>query len=203
MLEGKYFRNVDMGMPFLCCVLEICLQLGHDAPLKTIQVAYNELLSTALKKSNGISTREVSERTAAILSEQVLVLKECVYRSCSQNQTPLTKSLKYHLLHRASFDICTFGSLVAVGAGLYEYSNIIVKNMYRVSSKRRETSMDETVKRHSAEISRIVYKDVQGSMENYGDIVIGVPQAPRRVIWGEGRPEISEVESIVHFHGGH
>ena len=84
MLEGKYFRNVDKVMPFLFCVLYICLQRGHDAKMKTLQVAYNELLSTALKKPNGIATREVSERTAEIFSEQVRVFKEFVYRFCNQ-----------------------------------------------------------------------------------------------------------------------
>ena len=89
--------------------------------------------------------------------------------------------MKYHLLENASSDICTFGSLVAVGAGPYVYSNIIFKNMYRASSKRLGTSMDETVKRYSDEISRNVYEAVPGSMENSGDIVIGVPQTSRRV----------------------
>ena len=132
MLEGKYFRKVEKVMPFLCYVLDIFLR-DHDAPLTTIQVAYNELLSTALKKPNDIETREVSDQTAAIFSEQVRVLKESVYRFCSQDQNPLTNRLKYHLLEITSSDICTFGSLVAVGAGPYEYSNIIFKNMYRES----------------------------------------------------------------------
>ena len=57
MLEGTYFCIVDKVMPFLCCVLDICLQRGQDDPLKTIQSAYNELLSTALNKPNGIATR--------------------------------------------------------------------------------------------------------------------------------------------------
>ena len=63
--------------------------------------------------------------------------------------------------------------------------------------------MDETVKRYSTEISRSLYEAVPGSMENSGDIAIGVPQASRRVIWKVGCREISEVENIVHFHGGH
>ena len=63
--------------------------------------------------------------------------------------------------------------------------------------------MDETVKRYSAEISRKYYEAVPETMENSGDIFIGVPQASRRVLWRKGRPEISEVEIIVHFNGGH
>ena len=51
MLEGKYFRNVDNVMPLPFCVLDIFLQRGHDAPLTTIQVSYNELLSSTLKKT--------------------------------------------------------------------------------------------------------------------------------------------------------
>ena len=81
-LEGKYLRNVDKVMPFLCCVLDIYLQRSQDAPLTTIQVAYNELLSTVLNKPNGIATREGSEQTAEIFSEQVHVLKEYFYRFC-------------------------------------------------------------------------------------------------------------------------
>ena len=63
--------------------------------------------------------------------------------------------------------------------------------------------MDETVKRYSDEISRNVYEAVPGSMENSGDIVIGVPQTSRLVFWREGLLEICEVKRIVHFHGGH
>ena len=54
MLEGKYFHNVDKFMPFLCRVLNICLQRGHDAPLATIQVSCNELLSTARKDEKAL-----------------------------------------------------------------------------------------------------------------------------------------------------
>ena len=75
MLEGKYFRNVEKVMPLLYYVLDICVQRRHYAPLTTIQVAYNEILSTALSKPNGIATREGSEKTAAIFSEQARVLK--------------------------------------------------------------------------------------------------------------------------------
>ena len=63
--------------------------------------------------------------------------------------------------------------------------------------------MDETVKRYSTEISRNVYEYVPGSMENSGDVVIGVPQASRRILWREGRPEVYKVGSIVNFHGRH
>ena len=63
--------------------------------------------------------------------------------------------------------------------------------------------MDDTIKRYSAEIRQTVYESVLGSIENSGDIFICVPQASRRVLWIEWRPEISEVEIIVKFHGGH
>ena len=53
-------------------------------------------------------------------------------------------------------------------------------------------------------ISTEMFMKLYQEVWNLPDIFcIGVPQASRRVLRPEGRPEISEVESILHFHGGY
>ena len=69
------------------------------------------------------------------------------------------KTSKLHLLDHFASDIRAMGSLQHCDAGVFEYSHLLFKKSYRQTSKRRGTTMEETVKRighnRNIEIARV------------------------------------------------
>lgn len=54
-------------------------------------------------------------------------------------------TLKFHLLDHIGADIRRMGALQFCDAGIYEHSHVRFKNMYRGTSKRRDSVMEETI----------------------------------------------------------
>ena len=74
------------------------------------------------------------------------------------------RTLKFHLLSHLAEDVKKFGGLHNINAGVYEHAYLRFKDAYRRTSKRRNTAIEETIRRlETSEIIRKASERVLGS----------------------------------------
>lgn len=56
-------------------------------------------------------------------------------------------TLNWHMLEHVGTDIKRMGEIQFIDVYLYEYSHLLLKNMFRTTSRRSKTAMMETIKR--------------------------------------------------------
>jgi len=157
MLEGKYFRNLDIVFPMLCSTMDKLFGKGDEAPFTKIHTTYTDIVLECVRGPSGVGEQEYAENIA----QNVHHFKNMVQTYISHLEPKLLRMLKYHLFDHVHEDVTAFGDLRRICAAVMEYSHVLFKRSYARTSKRKRTALGETIAHYEYDVGEL-------STEKYG-----------------------------------
>lgn len=143
MLEAKNYRHVDYVFPFVAAFIDrICGE--RDNLTTAISVLYIDLVNWVLERpcQKPWTCSEVDKLQKFVHSFQRLVVNHF-----GEHQPSKFCTEKFHALSHLADDIRRFGDIRMLSVGFYENRHVTFKQEYERTSRRRENTMEECVRR--------------------------------------------------------
>lgn len=143
MLEAKDLKNLDNVSPFLGALIDRICGLDY-APVTTVFTLYVDIMHMVCghNKNNRWNEEEISR-----LQENIGIFMHEGVALFGSTQASNIGTVKWHMLNHVCEDIRRIGSLSLIDAGLYEYAHKFFKAVYKTTSGRKHSAMDETIKK--------------------------------------------------------
>lgn len=152
MLEGKDYYAVDMVFPFVAAFIDRSLGFEEKCELTRMNVLYIEIINKVLVDHRD---RRWREGELLRLRGEIREFKSVVEGAFASHCPSGLYTLKYHLLDHLVEDLERFGSISFMDAGPFEHFNVVIKQSYRMTSRRLTTRMDETVQRMGSAVDNV------------------------------------------------
>lgn len=141
MIEARDHDCIDMVMPFIAGMVDRCCDLT-EAPVTSAFVNFVDLHQTLFQYNEH---RGWSRKQLLSLSIDIKNFQKAALNAFSTYQPSNMRTCKWHALDHLVDDLRDIGNISALHAGLYESTHRIFKALYRKSSKRSASAMEETV----------------------------------------------------------
>ncbi len=143
MLEGKDYRNLDYVYPFVMAYVDRITNCINNG-LTEVNTIYSDILYTLY---HTITVRGLTPHISSNLQSLIKTFKSKCVNLFSPFVDKGLFSLKFHLLDHLMEDLRKYGNLDFLDAGPYENYNFVIKEFYRMTSKRKKTAFSEVIQK--------------------------------------------------------
>ena len=142
MPEAKEYRSIDMVPPFIGMFADRCCDEVSTAVTTKLFVCYVDLMQISLSYNRSPLWKEAKVKD---LERRIKTFKQRAVSLYSSYQTSEFCTEKFHQLDHVGEDITRFGCLRYGDGGLYESSHRDIKKAYRSTSRKKNSTMKETL----------------------------------------------------------
>ena len=152
MLEAKHYKNLAEVMPFVGALADRLTQEITEENKEDVEPLLSQLFTSYAELDQAITKRDRVDRSfaesdyatlAEKIAEHADILANTDIRS-SQNSEFNYKKMQMALMHTEEA-IRALGSIFNFDSGVWETSHLIYKFFFRLGSKRKTSSMEETL----------------------------------------------------------
>ena len=143
-LEASDMACLDQVFPFVGALIDRLCGEVEESPTTKVMTLYSDLLAQLYRRGMDPGHTESSLKNTA---RKIKEFKKCARALYASFQSSRMGTLKFHFLDHVVPDIERMGSLESMCASFYESAHSEVKQHYRGTSRRKNTAMEETVRR--------------------------------------------------------
>lgn len=144
MLEAKDYDSVDMVSPFLGSIIDYCCGTAYHAPVTKAFTMYVDMVAfiTRRFRTPGWTEDELTE-----LDYDIKAFKSHSCSVFSSYQASGMGTSKWHSLDHVVESLRHVGGIEYLHGGLYEHAHKRFKDAYKLTSRRKRSAMEETLRR--------------------------------------------------------